>query len=105
MVDPVSTAQAAAAYGNAARITEDMPASGASGTVSDFSKLVTDVLQSGVGSVQKAEQLSTMAAQGGKVNLTELVTAISNAELALNTIVSIRDRAISAYDDIIKMPI
>ena len=41
----------------------------------------------------------------GKADLTDVVTAVSEAETALNTVVAIRDRVISAYQDIIKMPI
>ena len=37
-------------------------------------------------------------------DITDLVTSIANAELALNTIVTIRDKVISAYQDIIRMP-
>ncbi len=40
-----------------------------------------------------------------RAELHEMVTAVSNAELTLNTVVAVRDRVISAYQDIIKMPI
>ena len=40
----------------------------------------------------------------GKVDLADLVTAVSNAELSLNTVIAIRDKVIGAYQDIIRMP-
>lgn len=38
-------------------------------------------------------------------NLTEVVTALSRAELTLQTATAVRDRVVQAYQDIIKMPI
>ncbi|NBX04163.1 MAG: flagellar hook-basal body complex protein FliE, partial [Alphaproteobacteria bacterium] len=45
------------------------------------------------------------ALTGGKVDLTDLVTAVSSAELTLNTVVAVRDKVINAYQEIIRMPI
>lgn len=69
-----------------------------------FSDMVGSALQSAAGSGYKSEELATKALSG-KADLTDVVTAISNAETALNTVVTIRDRVINAYQDIIKMPI
>jgi flagellar hook-basal body complex protein FliE len=33
------------------------------------------------------------------------VTAVNNAELALQTIVTVRDKVIQAYQDVLRMPI
>ena len=41
----------------------------------------------------------------GEADLTDVVQAISSAELTLQTVVSVRDRMISAYQDIMRMPI
>jgi flagellar hook-basal body complex protein FliE len=40
-----------------------------------------------------------------EAELHDLITSVSNAELTLNTVVAVRDRMISAYQDIIKMAI
>ena len=45
------------------------------------------------------------AAVAGKAELTQLVTAVTNAELTLQTVVGVRDRAIQAYQEIMRMPI
>ena len=52
----------------------------------------------------QGEAVST-AAVAGKAELTQLVTAVTNAELTLQTVVGVRDRAIQAYQEIMRMPI
>ena len=47
----------------------------------------------------------TMEALTGGGNLTDVVTALSRAELTLQTATAIRDRVVQAYQDIMKMPI
>lgn len=77
--------------------------SDAQGVGGSFSKMLESQLEDVV-NTQKAAESAKMDAITGKGDITDLVTAIANAEMALNTIVTIRDRAISAYQDIIRMP-
>ena len=111
MVD-VSMSGAAAAYRDASRIaerilketqTQDAPAAGASQGAS-FMNMVGDALKGVAASGYKSEAVATRAL-AGKADVTDVVTAVGNAEMALNAVVAVRDRAISAYQDIIKMPI
>ena len=74
-------------------------------TGDSFAKLVQDGLQSAVDAQKNAETLQIESITSGKVDLADLVTAISNAELTLNTVVAVRDKVIGAYQDIIRMPI
>lgn len=102
-------ANAAAAYGNIAKsggIAGGATAGGGTAKVAggDFADLVEQSLGSAVESGQKAESMS-MQAVTGDVNLGDVVTSVSAAEVALETVVTIRDRVIGAYQDIIKMPI
>jgi flagellar hook-basal body complex protein FliE len=47
-----------------------------------------------------------MAAQvAGKAELVDVVTAISAAEASLETVMAVRDQVISAYQEIMRMPI
>ncbi|MFZ4126113.1 MAG: flagellar hook-basal body complex protein FliE [Rickettsiales bacterium] len=69
-----------------------------------FSELVGGALKSAAASGYTSEATSTKAL-AGKADITDVVTAVANAEMALNTVVAVRDRVISAYQDIIKMPI
>jgi flagellar hook-basal body complex protein FliE len=41
----------------------------------------------------------------GKANVVDVVTAISQTELAMESMVAIRDKVISAYEEIMRMPI
>jgi flagellar hook-basal body complex protein FliE len=77
-----------------------------SGTTSgsDFGGVLQRAIQGTVDANQQAEQLATQAISGGG-NLTEVVAAVSKAELALQTATTIRDRVVQAYQDIMKMPI
>lgn len=69
-----------------------------------FANMVKGVAQDAIGSAKEAEDLSK-AALAGKASLRDVVTAVNNAELTLETVVTVRDKVISAYNDIIKMPI
>ena len=59
-----------------------------------------EAIETGVAS----EQIS-LDAVTGNAGLADIVTAVSNAEATLETVVAVRDRVIQAYQDIIKMPI
>jgi flagellar hook-basal body complex protein FliE len=69
-----------------------------------FDDLVVEGLGKARGAGYESEAIST-ASLANKAELHELVTAVTNAELTLSTVVAVRDRIISAYQDIIKMPI
>lgn len=98
---------AANAYRNQLRLMQDA-ANGATPEETagpSFAQMVENALGSAAENLQKSEALQTQSLTGGKVDLADLVTAVSNAELSLNTVVAVRDRIINAYNDIIKMPI
>jgi flagellar hook-basal body complex protein FliE len=46
-----------------------------------------------------------MQAATGSADLASVTQAVTDAQVALQTVVAVRDRVISAYQDIIKMPI
>ena len=41
----------------------------------------------------------------GKANVVDMVTALSETEIAIQSMVTVRDRVISAYEEIMRMPI
>ena len=47
----------------------------------------------------------TVAMASGKANVMDVVTAVAETDVAVSTLVSVRDKVISAYEDIMKMPI
>src|SRR4051812_30196588 len=66
------------------------------------------LLKDAIGSVLEAGHKSdaqTRAVGAGKANIVDVVTAVSETEVAIETMVSVRDRMIAAYEDIMKMPI
>jgi len=89
------TAQANTAPGMAA---EPQPGDGA------FGNMVQQALQGVVTQGHAAEAQST-AAIAGHGNLLDVVSAVSKAELSLQTTLAVRDRVVQAYQDIMRMPI
>ena len=59
----------------------------------------------GVAQAGHAADAQAATALTGGGNLTEVVTAIAKAELALQTTMAVRDRVVQAYQDIMRMPI
>jgi flagellar hook-basal body complex protein FliE len=78
------------------------PVSGKSGL--DFGSVLQGALESVAQAGHKAEG-QTMAAASGKADMVDVVTAVAESEAALETLVAVRDRVISAYEDIMRMPI
>jgi len=66
------------------------------------------VLKDAIGAVNEIGHKSdaqTRAAANGKANMVDVVTAVSETEVAIDAVVAVRDRVIQAYEDIMKMPI
>ena len=99
---------AAQAYANAAASAGSSLAGGATAakeaTGAGFGQMLNHVLSETVHTTKNAEQ--AMANQvAGKSELIDVVTAISSAESSLETVMAIRDQVISAYQEIMRMPI
>ncbi len=69
-----------------------------------FSDLLEKSLASAVDKGREAESVSTLALMG-KADITQLAIAVNGAERALNTVTAIRDKVITAYQQITQMPI
>ena len=91
--------QAADAKGRGAAVGADEIKSGPS-----FSELLNDAGQNAIQEGLASEETS-LKSLTGDAGLVDIVTAVSSAEVTLETVVSVRDRVIQAYQDIIKMPI
>lgn len=71
-----------------------------------FSDMVSDALGQVSTTLHESEATKMQALTGqGVAELSDLVTAVANAELTVNTVVAVRDRVINAYQEIIRMPI
>ncbi len=69
-----------------------------------FADMLGDVAKDAKAGGIAAEKLS-MQAVAGKADINDVVTAVANAEVTLQTVVAVRDKVIAAYQDIIRMPI
>jgi flagellar hook-basal body complex protein FliE len=105
---------ATAAYSNASRLinqaakpTTDLtnlttlaaPTGGA-----DFADMLAKQVQ-GVVESGKASDAMAIDTVNGKANVVDMVTALSETEIAIQSMVTVRDRVISAYEEIMRMPI
>src|SRR5262250_1647649 len=104
MITPLAAAQAYAAAQKVAGLQGGGPAEAAAPGAGGFGELLKSVMTDAVQSSRTAE--SQMAAQvQGKAELVDVVTAVSAAESSLQTVMAIRDQVISAYQEIMRMPI
>lgn len=96
---------AASAYANAAKLTSALDGGAESAPQGDaFSSMVKNAIQD-VADTGAATQVQSLDLLQGKANVVDVVTAVAETELALETVVSVRDRVISAYEEIMRMPI
>ena len=80
------------------------PGMGAGDIQGGFGQVLQQVMGGAIDASRQAEQ--AMAAQvQGKAELIDVVTAISSAEASLETVMAVRDQVISAYQEIMRMPI
>ncbi|HCO54099.1 flagellar hook-basal body complex protein FliE [Pelagibacterium nitratireducens] len=100
---------ATAAYGNVSRLISDQaggkltaPTASPSGT--DFGQMLADQLGGIAETGQRSDQVSVDMING-KANVVDVVTALAETESAMETMVTVRDRVISAYEEIMRMPI
>lgn len=69
-----------------------------------FGATLQRMVEGAVAQGHAADQQAT-AAISGTGNLTDVVTSLARAELALQSATAIRDRVVSAYQEIMRMPI
>jgi flagellar hook-basal body complex protein FliE len=66
------------------------------------------MLKNAIGTVVEAGRQSdaqTQAMASGKANVVDVVTAVAETEVAVSALVSVRDRVIQSYEEIMRMPI
>jgi flagellar hook-basal body complex protein FliE len=105
MASPISAANA---YASLARITSGNDSSSMLGIGQakgpSFGSLVEGALS---GIIEKGQDADGKAMQmvAGKADLVDVVTAVAETEVAVETLVSVRDKVIQAYEEIFRMPI
>jgi flagellar hook-basal body complex protein FliE len=103
-VSIVGVGQALKAYGAALErgraVTPTTPTDGTGG----FADLVRGGLE-GARSDLRASEAKAVEALSGRASLQDVVEAVTEAELSLQKMTAVRDRVISAYQEIMRMPI
>lgn len=98
---------AANAYANLSRIMDSATGAGGAGGIGggpSFSSLVKEAMN-GVLDAGRKSDAQTVAMASGKANVMDVVTAVADTDVAVSTLVSVRDKVIQSYEDIMKMPI
>ena len=70
----------------------------------DFSSMVSNAAESALQTLRHAEQ-TTASGVTGKADVQDVVQALSNAELTMQTVVAVRDKVLSAYNDVMHMTV
>ena len=83
---------------------EDGAAAAADSGGVKFSELLDNALDSAVEAGKQGETTALKSVTGDAA-LTDIVVAVSNAEVTLQTVVAVRDKVIEAYQEVIRMPI
>lgn len=96
-------AAAAQKYGAAASPALKPPSS-AAGPDTSFADLLGQAMGS-VAQSGKAADTAAVNATTGRGDMIDIVTAVAESETAMQTLISVRDRVISAYEEIMRMTI
>jgi flagellar hook-basal body complex protein FliE len=106
----VPAAAAASAYANVARLADPAAALGKGAGGGDaaggqsFGNMLSQALNSVVDAGHKSD-VQSKAMVAGKADMVDVVTAVSETEVAVETMVSVRDKVIEAYQSIMQMTI
>ena len=106
MATPVAAANA---YASLARLTEQTAgiakaATGEGPSGPNFGELVKEAIGS-MTQASRASDVQSQAMAAGKANIVDVVTAVAETEVAIDTLVSVRDKVVAAYEEIMRMPI
>lgn len=78
---------------------------GSAASPGGFGDILKSMLGQAVDAQNTSQALTRAAAEGKDVPLQDVVQALGKAELTLQTLVTVRDKAIEAYQEILRMPI
>ncbi len=100
MVDKIANPAAAAnAYANMAKLGGAAPSEEVAGP--SFGDILKNSISDSIGVLKAGEAMSAKAVTG-EATLPDVVQAVNAADLTLRTVVSVRDRLISAYQELMR---
>ncbi len=101
---PVSVANVLSTYNSIAKNSAKPGLEARDGGGPSFASMVKDAATQSVNALKEGEAASVLGV-AGKLDLTQVVTAVNNAQLTLQTAVAVRDRIVQSYQQIMQMPI
>lgn len=101
---PLSLASVTAAYNSIAKSASTPGMAARDAASPDFASMVKDAAKQSIDTL-KAGEAASMLGVAGKLDLTQVVTAVNNAQLTLQSAVAVRDRIVQSYQMIMQMPI
>lgn len=99
-LDKINPAAAANAYANTAKSVSFTDESNKAGMVS-FGDLMKNAVTSSIDTMKMGETMTARAVTG-EASLPEVVQAVNAAELTLQTVTAVRDRLVSAYQELMR---
>ena len=100
----ITALAAAKAYASQGAMSVGSIGGGAAAKGVDFGDMLKSAMNE-VTQTSKAAEMKVAEQVAGKAELIDVVTAISSAEASLETVMAVRDQVISAYQEIMRMPI
>lgn len=98
----ISALSGLSAIGNAADVTRPTATPAAAGT--DFGKVLADVANNTTDALKAGESAAIGGITGSR-SVQQVVEAMLNADQALQTAIAVRDKLVSAYQEISRMTI
>jgi flagellar hook-basal body complex protein FliE len=99
---------AANAYAALAQLRDQTASLGRDAAAQDggvnFGSVLKDVMANVTAVGHKSDTQANAVAMG-KANMIDVVTAVAESETAIQALVSVRDKVIAAYEEILRMPI
>jgi flagellar hook-basal body complex protein FliE len=93
--------QAVAKMGNGAPTT---PSVGQADGAGGFGEFLSNAMKDSVATMKQGEKMASLHL-AGKADIVDVVNAVNQAELTLDTVVAVRDKVVAAYQSILNMPI
>lgn len=97
----VNVGEVLKSYRNTLKTLDEGADAGAPAGGGQFGDILENMLGNTADSLHQSEKISLAAVQG-KASINEVITAVSSAETALQTVVTIRDRVIAAYQELMR---
>lgn len=95
--------EATSAYANTLNTVKKAGGGGAEDGGVSFGDLLKQSAQSAIDAQHKSEKVSAQALMG-KADMTDVLQAVTSAEMALQTVLAVRDKVVQAYNEVMRTP-